>query len=509
MVERIRTEIQRIRTGEGGGERMSQAELDSYRRQLVLLVVTVTTVALILILGIGAYYQYIHLPRQSVATVNDETISRSDYWDFRQYELLNQINQYQQFAQMMEGDQGQQYQQLAFEANQEFEDIEDADIDPMTVNEMITNRILRDALDDFGLEITDEEIDDRLVEFFTGMPISQEPDGPSADPTAEAWATATVEAQEAEAEDAEAEGESENGDSASEDEENASEDEDADPSDEADGEGDESDAEEADESEAEPTPEPEPTPSDAEMRETAEANQSDHEEFLLDRAGISHDDFVEMFIVPDIAREKIRNHLAEDVPTRAEHVQAAHILVATQDAAQVVYEELSEDGADFAEVAEEQSTDQQTAPNGGDLGWFPRGVMVEEFDEVIFELEPGEVSEPFQTDFGWHIATVTDREEDRPIELNVLDQQRQQVFDEWLEEQREAADIETDHELPEDPSQQQQDQFQPPAGAPHPPQPEMDPEMDVQQEIPVGDDESEDVFDGDDPFADSEDEDDD
>ncbi|MEX2426362.1 MAG: SurA N-terminal domain-containing protein, partial [Thermomicrobiaceae bacterium] len=377
MVQRIRTEFQRIMTGEGGDERMSQAELDSYRRQLVLLAVAVTTVALILILGIGAYYQYVHLPRQAVATVDGETISRSEYWDFRQYELLNQINQYQQFGQMLEGEQAQQYQQLAFEANQEFEDIEDASIDPVTINEMITNEILMDGLDEFGLEITQEEIDDRLVEFFTGTPISDEQTGPSADPTAEAWATATAEAQQQEAEDAQSEAEAEedtgdaesdeSGDAESENSESGddTESDDAEPeeSDESDSEdaelqdaeSDEPDVvddpgadepengdneetegqdEESDEEgeDAETTPTPEPTPSEEDIRATAEATQSDHQEFLLDRAGISHDEFVDMFIIPQIAREKIRNHLAEDIPTRAEQVQAAHILVATQDA---------------------------------------------------------------------------------------------------------------------------------------------------------------------------------
>ncbi|MEX2426582.1 MAG: peptidylprolyl isomerase, partial [Thermomicrobiaceae bacterium] len=163
---------------------------------------------------------------------------------------------------------------------------------------------------------------------------------------------------------------------------------------------------------------------------------------------------------------------------------------------------------EFAEVAENESTDQQTAPNGGDLGWFPRGVMVEEFDEVVFDLEVGEISEPFESEFGWHVATVTERDEDRPIPISVLEQQRQQAFNDWLEEQREAADIETDYELPDD-SQQTPNQFQPPASAPQPPQPQpqIDPGADMQQEIPIGDgDESEDVFDGDDPFSDADDE---
>jgi parvulin-like peptidyl-prolyl isomerase len=498
MVERIRNEFRRITTGETDNERMSQAELDAYRRQLVLAVMAVVGIALVVILGIGAYYQYVHLPRQTVASVNGESISRADYWDYRQYELLTQINQYQQFAQFTEGEQQQQYMQLAAEADREFDNVEDADIDPMTVDEMVTNRIIMDALDEFGLEITDEEIDRRVVEYFSGMSISDEDEGPSADPTAEAWATATAEAQqeEMEAEQEEAADDAAN-DDAVENDNGADSNDDASSDDElADDENAADDAEE--------TPEPEPTPGEEDIRATAEANQRDHQEFLLDRMNMSHDDFVEMFIVPDIAREKIQQQLAEDIPARAEQVEAAHILVATQDAAQVIYEDLTEDDADFAEVAEEQSVDQQTAPNGGELGWFPRGVMVDEFNDVIFELEVGEVSEPFQTDFGWHIAMVVDRDDDRPINLQTLQQLRQQAFQEWLEERRAEADIDTDYDLP-DVDQTMPTQFQPPAGAPQPPPPEMDPEMDMQQEIPIDDPEADDLFDGDDPFENVED----
>jgi parvulin-like peptidyl-prolyl isomerase len=496
MVERIRNEYRRITTGEADGERMSQAELDSYRRQLVMATVTVVSIVLILILGIGAYYQYVHLPRQAVASVNGDTINRGEYWDYRRYELLNQINQYQQMAQFMEGEQAQQYMQLAAEADQEFQNVENASIDPMTVDEMITNRILMDALDEYGLEITDQDIDERLVEFFTGMPISDEPAGPSADPTAEAWATATaeaeqeeMEAQQEEMEEAEADDaalEEDDADDAADDAEiddaaenddgngNAADDatDEVDPFDDA-----------ADDVDDMATPEPEPTPGEEEIRLTAEANQEDHEEFLLDRAGISHDEFVEMFILPDIAREKLQAHLGEDIDSRGEHVEAAHILLATEDAAQVVYQELTEEGADFAELAQEQSTDEQTAPNGGELGWFPRGVMIDEFDEVVFDMDVDEISEPFQTDFGWHVVKVLDRDDDRPVEVQTLQQLRQQAFGEWLEERREAADIDTDYDTSED-MDPMQDQFQPPAGAPQPPQPEQ-PDMDMQQEIEI------------------------
>lgn len=64
-------------------------------------------------------------------------------------------------------------------------------------------------------------------------------------------------------------------------------------------------------------------------------------------------------------------------------------------------------GADFAEVAKEFSQD-GSAPNGGDLGWFNEGQMVTEFNDVVFSMKKGEVSQPVKTQFGWHIIKLHD-----------------------------------------------------------------------------------------------------
>jgi len=63
-------------------------------------------------------------------------------------------------------------------------------------------------------------------------------------------------------------------------------------------------------------------------------------------------------------------------------------------------------GMSFAEVANRYS---DCSGNGGDLGWFPRDVMVEEFEEVVFNLQPGQVSPIFETRFGLHIALLLEK----------------------------------------------------------------------------------------------------
>ncbi len=92
---------------------------------------------------------------------------------------------------------------------------------------------------------------------------------------------------------------------------------------------------------------------------------------------------------------------------------ASHILVETEEEAAAIVEELA-GGADFATVAQELSTG-PSGPNGGSLGWFGPGMMVPEFEEAVVTLEPGEVSAPVQTQFGWHVIRLDDlRDQEKP-----------------------------------------------------------------------------------------------
>ncbi len=88
-------------------------------------------------------------------------------------------------------------------------------------------------------------------------------------------------------------------------------------------------------------------------------------------------------------------------------VHASHILVATFDEAQAIAL-MARQGEDFAELARSHSTG-PTGPAGGDLGWFGAGMMVAEFEEAAWALAPGEVSDPVETRFGWHVIKVHDR----------------------------------------------------------------------------------------------------
>jgi len=91
-----------------------------------------------------------------------------------------------------------------------------------------------------------------------------------------------------------------------------------------------------------------------------------------------------------------------------EEVEASHILVETEEEALEIIDEL-DDGADFAELAKEYSIDPGTAEDGGDVGFFSLGQLVGEFTEAAYSMEIDEVSEPVESDYGYHIIKVTDR----------------------------------------------------------------------------------------------------
>ena len=92
--------------------------------------------------------------------------------------------------------------------------------------------------------------------------------------------------------------------------------------------------------------------------------------------------------------------------TTITEVRASHLLVDTEEEAKQLRQEI-ENGLDFADAAKRASKC-PSGKSGGDLGYFGRGRMVKEFDQVAFSLPVGQLSEPIQTQFGWHLLVVTD-----------------------------------------------------------------------------------------------------
>lgn len=123
---------------------------------------------------------------------------------------------------------------------------------------------------------------------------------------------------------------------------------------------------------------------------------------------------------------------------------ASHILVATEEEAQSLIDQLN-DGADFVALAQEFSTG-PSGPNGGALGWFGTGMMVPEFETAVAGLEAGEISAPVQTQFGWHVVKLNESRISAPpapedVRADLEEELRRQRVDAYLAELTEAAEI--------------------------------------------------------------------
>jgi peptidyl-prolyl cis-trans isomerase C len=117
----------------------------------------------------------------------------------------------------------------------------------------------------------------------------------------------------------------------------------------------------------------------------------------------------------DEAMKKVYEDASKQI-TGEQEVRARHILVETEDEAKAVEEELKK-GADFAELAKKKSKD-PGASDGGDLGFFTKDQMVPEFSAVAFALEPGKISDPVKSQFGWHIIKVEEKRNRKPPDFD-------------------------------------------------------------------------------------------
>ncbi|MWB76757.1 peptidylprolyl isomerase [Pseudooceanicola sp. 216_PA32_1] len=133
---------------------------------------------------------------------------------------------------------------------------------------------------------------------------------------------------------------------------------------------------------------------------------------------------VDDFLAGAVTEDEIEAAYSEKYSSAEPEVEyrAAHILVETEDEAKKLIEEL-DNGADFAELAKEHSTG-PSGPNGGDLGWFGKGMMVPEFETAVAEMEPGAHSAtPVKTQFGWHVIMLNEtREKSAPKLEEVRDE---------------------------------------------------------------------------------------
>ncbi|MGM9927449.1 MAG: peptidylprolyl isomerase [Bacillus sp. (in: firmicutes)] len=182
----------------------------------------------------------------------------------------------------------------------------------------------------------------------------------------------------------------------------------------------------------------------------------------LEYSGMTLDEFkeqianyqkIEKLLAPqiEITEEEMEEYFEEnkDSYDTAEQVEASHILLEDKETAQKVLDLLN-DGGDWDELAAEYSTDTSNAEDGGDLGYFASGDMVEEFEKAAWALDVDEISDIVETDYGFHIIKVTGKKEaeeavfedyKEEIEEALFDEEVNSLYSTWLEELKKEYNI--------------------------------------------------------------------
>ena len=361
-----------------------RAKEDRKRRRLYIAGI-VLTLLLVSILALGLYDEFARKPKRAVALVDGVPIRNDDYQRMLEYTKLN-LNQtiYQlqeQLASINPNDKDQEFIAQYYQQQVDYTRSQLDSAPAQVLSDLIDDELVRQETERLSISISDDKVQAEIETIFG---FDQDPPTPTPTPvTATLPITVT------------------------------------------------------------------PTPTVAPMTEDEFKQRYDEyvnsllealEPVLSGSSAFSEQDFRDLFR-RNLLRDKLEEHLAAQLPTTELQIKASHILLETEEDAKKALERL-EAGEDFATVAQEMSIDEGTRDSGGDLGWFPPGQMVAEFEKAAFNTPVGEISESVQSSFGYHIIKVEDRDENRELDLAILSEKQANVVDQWLEEKRLTADIE-------------------------------------------------------------------
>ncbi|MDD5467104.1 MAG: peptidylprolyl isomerase [Anaerolineales bacterium] len=405
---------------------LARLEKEQIQRRYILILSLAIVVAVFGLIGYGLLDQYYLRDRKPVAIVNGEKITVKEFKStvrYRRQQLIRSATQTYEFIQLFANSPDAQFSFIS-----QLEQIQNS-LTPMIIgqdmlDQIIDATIIRQEAHKRGITASDEEIDQTIREAFGYFPQGT----PTMEPTQPAFATSTL----SPAQLAMLRPTSTPTATAAV---TVTETPTAIPS---------------------ITPTLAPTPSPTEY--TLEAFQTDYQATLDDlKLGI---DFAESDLRKVVETQILSQKLSEavlaemDIAREQEQVWARHILVEDEQLAKDLRARL-ENGEDWYALAAEYSLDTANKDDGGDLGWFSLGDMVPQFEVAAFALKAGEISQPVQSEFGWHLIQVLGHET-RPLSESAYDNLRQIKFQEWVTQAREGADIEIkpiwQEVVPEDPT---------------------------------------------------------
>jgi len=378
-------------------KQISRREREQRLRRRLIIGTSAVLALIVALIVWGLVDQYVLQPRRPVATVYGEEIPLAEYqrwvryrrWDYRSY--LQQLEAQRQQLGTAEGDQAFLLQYI----DQQIQQLQNELLNlPMSVlDELIDDRIIRHESARRGIVVTADEVQRRLEEQFG---YERNPAQPTPEPTSALSDVATPSV--------------------------------ATPS-----------VTTPSVAGTEPiTTTPTPTIAPMTYDEFVERSTAWFDA-VRQATGFTEADLRYM-IESSLYREALSEAIGAEAPTSAEQVHARHILLQTREEAESVLARL-EAGEDWDALAAELSQDSSNKDDGGDLGWFPRGQMVAAFDEAAFALQPGETSGVVETEFGFHIIRVDERQADRPLEGAALQRAQDQAWEDWLTAQRSSDQV--------------------------------------------------------------------
>lgn len=411
-----------------------QARMQREQRQTRMIVFgTIIILALVLlIVGYGILDQQVLRFRRSVAIVNGERISAQDfrsYTKYYRYNLIRSAEQTYQFASMFGGD-PTMLQNFASQLQSVQTALSPYNAAETSINSMVDNTIVVQEAKKLGITVTDAEIEAKMQEFLgyyaNGTPTptpARELEATSTlsplqqsmlKPTATATPEATTEITETTPEGTPP--------TTAETQVAATETVESTP--------------------AGPTPTAQtPTPSPSATPYTFEGYQNLYATVVADYRDNYEipEETIKYVVAIELYREKLRERVIGEVPCTEEQVWAQHILVPDQALALSIKSKLDA-GEDWYKLVEEYSTDEGSKADGGNLGWFNINQMVPEFGEAAFAMNVGEISQPVQSQFGYHIIRVLGHE-NRPLTASECDRLATKKFDDWITEARSTSDV--------------------------------------------------------------------
>ncbi|MBG0786886.1 MAG: peptidylprolyl isomerase [Anaerolineaceae bacterium] len=411
---------------------LARKQREERQTRTIIIVTIVIAVAVVGLIAYGLVQNNIIRPNHPVAKVGDQVIKAGEFESRVKYtrvQLIDQAYTYYQYYQIYGADLGGSFLNYAQSYAYQLQDSET--VGSQVLDDLIYEVIIREEAAARGITVTDEEIDAAMQSSFgyypdgtptPAMTATVQPTPtysktemalvpPTSTPTETQEPTEATEVTEAATEEVAAT------------EETA-------VSEETTGESTEAEATAT----LVPSITPTPTTYSTEIygdNLKAFSDQYKDYDFTLDQLR-------SMFEV-SLLSDKLEEEITADLSPIEEQVWARHILVATEEEAQIVLNLLDE-GEDWTTLAAEYSTDTSNKDNGGDLGWFNASTMVETFSDAAFALDtPGQISDPVQTDFGWHIIQFIGRREAQ-MSTAEFQSEKDQVFNDWLAEVRDSRD---------------------------------------------------------------------